>query len=351
MALMPKLLIFTAAALFTAIAVKVYMKTEDRDRAKESQLSAVSLTPAYGKLGETVAISLPAVSLPEPPAPVAAPPPAPEKKAAPVKEIAARPSHEGPLPEADRIAALFYLGQQKLPIVETITYKSHVPWQKGRPAWLSDYANHYATSRHFIARSLNGKPDYLKQELKEGDKFNVFKLDKPLSFYLVVDLMRCKMWFFYYDESVNERVLLKTYDVGVGREDPIAVSGFLTPLGCYRLGDRIATYKPKAMGVHNGQKQEMVRIFGTRWIPFSEEVHGCTASAKGFGIHGVPWVEQPSGMKEDISSIGHHESDGCIRLATADVEELFAIIVTKPTTIELVKDFWEAQLPGIEANY
>ena len=42
------------------------------------------------------------------------------------------------------------------PIVETISYKSHVPWKRHRPAWLIDYANYYKTPLDFIYRSLNG---------------------------------------------------------------------------------------------------------------------------------------------------------------------------------------------------
>ena len=113
------------------------------------------------------------------------------------------------LPEANRIEEFFAIEGQKLPIVETITYKSRVPWQKGRPAWLSDYASHYETSRHFIARSLNGKSDYFKQDLSEGAKFNVLRQDKNFEFALIVDTCRCKMWFYYIDlddeaESVVE---------------------------------------------------------------------------------------------------------------------------------------------------
>ena len=72
-------------------------------------------------------------------------------------------------------------------------------------------------------------------------------------------------------------------------------------------------------------------------------------AARGFGIHGVPWIE--NGQNElipDESSLGKFESDGCIRLANADMEELFAIIITKPTTVEIVKDFHLAKLPGVE---
>lgn len=248
------------------------------------------------------------------------------------------------LPDANRIEEFFNKTGDKLPIVETITYKSHVPWQKGRPAWLSDYAAHYNTSRHFIARSLNGKPDYLKQELAEGDKFNVLRQDKNFEFYLLVDTSRCKMWFYYIDLDANAKVLLKTYSVGLGRLDSSKASGLLTPLGKYTLGDRIAVFKPKAMGNHKGKKVEMITVFGTRWIPFEQEIGECTLPAKGFGVHGTPWEHLSQGnLADNIESIGKYDSDGCVRLSTPDMEELFAIIITKPTTIEIVPDFFSAK--------
>ncbi|MBS4168520.1 L,D-transpeptidase [Parachlamydia sp. AcF125] len=255
------------------------------------------------------------------------------------------------LPQANRIAELFNTTPPQLPIVETITYKSRVSWQKGRPAWLSDYAGHYHTSRHFIARSLNGKVDYLKQDVAEGDRFNVFKEGLPVEFYLLVDLSRAKLWFYYHDLDSDERVLLKTYSVGLGRPDASKPSGYLTPLGKYKLGDKIAIYEPNKMGYYQGQKTELIRVFGTRWIPFEQELEGCSAPAKGFGIHGLPWALNEQGKLVEVrSSLGKYESDGCIRLATEDIEEIFAIVVTKPTVIELVKDFYEAHLPGKESQ-
>lgn len=243
------------------------------------------------------------------------------------------------LPEADRIEELFNKVDPKLPIVETIIYKSRVPWQKGRPAWLSDYASHYETSRHFIARSLHSKPDYFKQNVAEGDRFNVFRKDKNFHFQLVIDTSRCKLWFYYRDLDTKENVLLKVYSVSLGRKNEDKASGLLTPLGKYTVGNRVAIYKPKIFGYHKGQKTEMIRIFGTRWIPFDKELAGCTESAKGFGLHGVPWKETGNTLIEDLSSIGKYESDGCIRLSTKDIEEIFSIIITKPAIIELVKDF------------
>ncbi len=244
---------------------------------------------------------------------------------------------------------LFNKGDPKFPFVETVTYKSRVAWQKGRPAWLSDYASHYSTSRHFIARSLNGHKDYIKQDLADGDRFNVFRKDKNLAFHIVVDLGRCKLWLYALDTDNQEHYLVKTYAVGVGRVEENRTSGLLTPLGTYSLGDKIAIYKPKMQGFHNGKKVEMLRIFGTRWIPFDKEVKGCTAPAKALGLHGVPWELSAKGeLAEDLSSLGKYDSDGCIRLSTDDIEEIFAIIITKPSTIELVADFKDAQLSGNE---
>lgn len=243
------------------------------------------------------------------------------------------------LPEANRTQELFSTTGKKFPFVETITYKSRVAWQKGRPAWLSDYASHYATSRHFIARSLNGTPDYLKQEIAEGNKFNVFKQDYPLEFNLVIDVSRCKLWLYAISGDSREKILIKDYQVSIGRPDSTKESGLLTPLGKYKLGSRIAIYKPKVMGHYKGEKTEMIQIFGTRWIPFEVAIGDTTAPAKGIGIHGVPWIKNKKGdLEEDLTSLGKFESDGCIRMAKDDIEEIYAIVITKPAYIELIKD-------------
>lgn len=261
----------------------------------------------------------------------------------------AKSEENAKLPQADRIEDFFRKVEPRLPIVETISYKSHAPWLKGRAAWVSDYATYYKTSRHFIARSLNGKKNYFKQDIALGDRFNVFKKDREVDFYLVVDTSRSKMWFYYHDKEPDERVLIKTYDVGLGRMDSTQSSGLLTPLGHYSLGEKIAIYKPNQKGSHHNEKIEMIRVFGTRWIPFEKEIKECTAPAKGYGIHGAPWIENEQGeLCEDISCIGKYESDGCIRLKGDDMEELFAIVISKPTYIILVKNFLDAQLPGLE---
>lgn len=246
--------------------------------------------------------------------------------------------------EADQVWRLFTKGKQKLPFVETVRYKSRVPWLKGRPAWVTDYASYFSTSRHFIARSLNGKRDYYTQKVSPGDQFNVLK--KDVRFYLVVDLSRSKMWFYALDGG--ERYLLKTYKVGLGRFDEDSYSGLLTPKGKFSLGDKVAIYKEGMTGYFQDEEVEMVRVFGTRWIPFSEELSGEGDSPRGYGFHGAPWVYDVATetYTEDLSTIGNYESDGCIRLAQSDIEELYAIVITKPTIVEIVTDFHDADVPG-----
>ncbi len=252
-----------------------------------------------------------------------------------------RPVHsaKGDFPPIDRVFQLFTTGPSKLPIVETLTYSSAVSWLK-RPAWIADYAAYYQTSRHFIARSLNGTLDYLTQGVSEKSRFNVFRKDKKIQFHLLVDVSRCKMGFYYVDLDTNERVLLKTYTVGLGKLDTTSLSGTLTPLGRYTLGNRVAVYQKGAMGFYQDQKVEMIRVFGTRWIPLVAEEVG----KKGYGLQGAPWV----GDSEDVTVIGAYDSDGCIRMKGEDIEELYSIVLTKPTCVEVVKDFHSATLPGVE---
>lgn len=255
-------------------------------------------------------------------------------------------------PQCDRIQQLFSPGANKLPIVETITYTSHVPWLKGRPAWVGDYAQYYKTSRHFIARSLNKKADYFSQKVAPGQKFNVFKKGKNLQFHLLVDLSRRQMGFYYIDLDANQRVLLKTYKVGVGKLDDSKESGSLTPLGKFSLDSRVAVNKPGDMGYFQGQKVEVVNVFGSRWIPIKDVLEGATGSHRGIGLQGAPWEKQGEGKYiERRDTVGEYVSGGCIRLYREDIEELFSIVISKPTVLEIVQDFRLAKLPGIEERF
>jgi len=190
---------------------------------------------------------------------------------------------------------------------------------------------------------LNKKADYLTQNLANGDLFNIFRPEKTFSFYLLVDLSRCKLWLYYIDHETKEKELLKRYDVGLGRLDSAKPSGSLTPTGTFTLGNNIATYQPNVKGIYLGDKVEMISIFGTRWIPFEKVIGKSSAPAKGYGLHGTPWKRgENNELVDDAPGIGGYESDGCLRMRTTDAEELFAIIITKPSVIEIVKDFHEA---------
>lgn len=352
---LPKLLGFTAVILFSIIGIAAFFKSDNATPLMITDASSNGAIEIELENDSTPLDSAESIVLVN--TPINNPPKAAETTSSNSYSSYASPTStetEAPIakvqkkiqentPDADRINEFFNLADPKLPIVETITYKSKTTWMKGRPAWLSDYAGHYKTSRHFIARSLNGKKDYLKQDLAEGARFNILKPEKNIHFNLIVDTTRCKMWFYYHDVDAKERVLVKTYPVGLGRVDQTKISGLLTPLGLYTLGSRTAVYKPKDMGNHNGNKIEMVRTFGTRWIPFEKEISKNTAPAKGFGIHGVPWIQKNGSLKEDTDSLGQYESDGCVRMATNDIEEIYAIIVSRPTTIELVKDYFDAE--------
>src|SRR6185437_13454679 len=58
--------------------------------------------------------------------------PAPKVIVVPAAASSAPVVQEGDFPQVDRIGGLFTTGPNKLPIVETVTYDSHVPWLKGR---------------------------------------------------------------------------------------------------------------------------------------------------------------------------------------------------------------------------
>ena len=244
--------------------------------------------------------------------------------------------HKLPI-KKNAIHRFFSRGSDKFPFIETIKYTSRVAWLKGRPAWIADYASHFCTSRHFIARGLNKKEDYDSQRVSFGDQFNVFKIDFPVEFHLVANLSDCEMDFYCVYGCEKKKEFIKTYKISIGRIDEQATSGHLTPLGKFTLGEKIAVYKPGVTNFFQNQKIEMMRVFGTRWLPFDKEIGDCTDGAKGYGLHGLPCNTMENGeVVEDLSLEGTRSSDGCLRLRKKDIEEIFSIVITKPTIIEIV---------------
>lgn len=248
-------------------------------------------------------------------------------------------------PEGNGLAELFVKGTS-CPIVETITYKRRTSWKPHGSAWLMDYANHYKTPLDFIYASLNGGKSFKPATPSDGARFNVFKNSLDFRFHLIVSLSACRLRLYYVIPQEKKAVFLKGYPVCLGRKDPAKTSECLTPLGIYQLGDRIATFRPKMMGMHKGKKVELIQIFGGYWIPFEKTIGDCTEPARGYGIHGTPILRDPQtgALREDNSSIGHFESDGCIRLGGSDMQELFAVISSHNTYIEIVPSFDQSKL-------
>ncbi|MGR3912781.1 MAG: L,D-transpeptidase [Candidatus Rhabdochlamydia sp.] len=247
-------------------------------------------------------------------------------------------------PSVNRIEQLFSKEEDQLPIVETLTYTPAVSWLSGRSAWLGDYAAYYKTPSHFIARSLNGSCNYITPKVSLGKKFNVFKKDKPIQFSLLLDLSQRVMGFYYTDLETKEHVFLRSYPVVIGKKDA-GDQESLTPTGKFVLGDKTAVYRPGVKGLFQGKQIEMISIFGTRFIPlepnFSQKNSLCH-----FSIHGLPWsLDSESEKWREIDPVLVGDaSEGSICMRAEDIEELFSIIVTRPTVIEIVKHLQEAPL-------
>jgi len=246
--------------------------------------------------------------------------------------------------EPEALLPLFVKGSA-CPIVKTIRYKSQVPWKARRSAWLIDYAHHYKTPLDFLYRSIHNGQDKVPSSIADGVEFNVYRDDVDFRFHLVVSLSSCKMRVYYVLQNEKKVVFLKSYRICAGRKDERAASGSLTPTGLFQLGPRVAVFKPHMMGSHKGKRVELVQIFGSHWIPFEKEIADCSEPAKGYGIHGTPMVRNSQGeMEEQLDTLGGYHSDGCIRLSGAEMKELFSVISTRKTYVEIVSSFQQSRL-------
>ncbi|MCP5509165.1 MAG: L,D-transpeptidase [Chlamydiales bacterium] len=249
--------------------------------------------------------------------------------------------------QIDRTNRLYAKGVKKLPFMETVTYTHHVPWLKGRSALINDYSRYYRTSSQFISRSLNnGQSEEIYGKVSQGDSFNVIDANKNIEFHLVVDLSSRYLHLYACDMDLQERYLLKIYKVGVGALDPLAESGCETPLGTYPLSNKVGIYKPGVISNVGGRVIELVQLYGTRHIPFGDKGRYCA-------LQGNPWVvDADTGELTEVRNfVGQYATEGNIRLHTEDMEELFSIVTSRPTNIQIVREFQEAQLPGREVDF
>lgn len=116
--------------------------------------------------------------------------------------------------------------------------------------------------------------------------------------------------------------IVKVYPVAVGK--PSTPS----PTGEFKVVNRVTnpTYYHKGQVIPTGPENPV----GTRWIGLSQ---------KGYGIHGT---NQPR-------SVGKAASHGCIRMAKADLEEIFEILRPGDTvSIRAERDEQIAQIFGGE---
>ena len=246
----------------------------------------------------------------------------------------------------NRTHRLFDQGHRKLPFMKTVSYTHNVHWMPSRSALISDYAKYYKLSNQFLSRSLNsGKTEELYRKITQGDSFNVIDENRKIEFNLVCDLSLRYLHLYAVDKDLGERYLLRVYKVAVGAVDPLQASGSTTPLGNYKLSSRVGIFKPGETQKISGRTLEMIQLYGTRYIPFGRKGQSCA-------IQGNPWhmTADTDELQEVRTGIGKYSTEGNIQMNAEDVEELFSIVTCRPTTIQIVKTFSEAKLPGREVD-
>lgn len=97
----------------------------------------------------------------------------------------------------------------------------------------------------------------------------------------------------------SDEEIIKTYIVSTGLNNS-------TPVGTFKIVNKLAnpTWFKAGMVVPSGSADN---VLGTRWMGFD---------LPGYGIHGT--VEP--------QNLGKQVTQGCVRMANSDVEELFTIV-------------------------
>lgn len=157
-----------------------------------------------------------------------------------------------------------------------------------------------------IAKKHNTTVELIKQSnhldrdtIRSGRKLKISKV----VYSIVVDVSNNALKLF------SDKELLKTYPIATGRP------GHSTPIGSFTIVNKLKNptwYKAGAVVAPDSP----ANILGTRWLGFS---------LAGYGIHGTTLPE----------TIGTAASEGCVRMYSKDVEELF-VIVPINTTVKIV---------------
>ncbi|MBI3317583.1 MAG: L,D-transpeptidase family protein [Candidatus Omnitrophica bacterium] len=157
-----------------------------------------------------------------------------------------------------------------------------------------------------IAKRFHTTVEYLKAAnalqsdvIRPGQRLKVLKA----SFSVIVDKSQNTL------TLKNGEEVLKVYPCSTGQ-------GGITPTGSFRVVNRLVDppwYTPEGV-IPPGDPRN---ILGTRWLGFD---------APGYGIHGTT----------DPASIGKSVTQGCVRLANPEVEELF-ILLPEGTPVKIVE--------------
>ncbi len=172
----------------------------------------------------------------------------------------------------------------KLLFSPTITSKSIL--YEIKPAdTLTKIARHFNTTAELIKKSNNINDD----KIFPGRKIKVW----TAPFSIVVDKSQ-NILILKADEEI-----IKTYTVSTGVNNS-------TPVGTFKIVNKLINptwFKAGAI-VPSGSPQN---VLGTRWLGFN---------LAGYGIHGTT----------DPQSLGKQVTQGCVRMANSEVEELYTII-------------------------
>lgn len=169
------------------------------------------------------------------------------------------------------------------------------------PHYLPPYQVDFGERLEVIARQHEVPWEYLAKlngvdphRIKSGQKLKV--LQGPFS--AVVDQDRMTLTIHAYGYFVRQ------FPIGIGRDGA-------TPVGTFLVVDKLANptyYGPDGVIAENDPGNPL----GERWLAINDEV----GTLSGYGIHGT----------NEPESIGKAESRGCIRLGTADVEQVYDLL-------------------------
>jgi len=156
-----------------------------------------------------------------------------------------------------------------------------------------------------IARGHNMTVAHLRQLNELGEETHIIP-GQPLQLYpaewrVEVDKSERRLLLFDADR------LLKSYKVGIGRQDR-------TPVGTFVVYNRETepVWNPPGRIIPYGHPDN---VLGTRWLGL-KATGETDPKLKGYGVHGT-WAPE---------SIGKAESNGCIRMENRQVEQLFLFV-------------------------